>query len=187
MGKTSLKKMQGSIKRLDVLINDITTLSRTHLTNEEKKKVDLNSLLQSVKEHMADEIQRSGAEIEAEQLPQIVGAESLLFSLFENLISNSIKFQPQANTPKISIIPEEKIKDSRRGVAISFTDNGIGFTPSYSKKIFLIFQRLHTPDEYEGTGMGLAICKKIMEKHGGTIGAVSEPGKGSTFTCWFPL
>ena len=116
-----------------------------------------------------------------------MGDEGLLFSLFENLLSNSIKFQPPGNIPNIRIAAEEITTAGKKGIQLSFTDNGIGFTQAYARKIFLIFQRLHGRDEYEGTGMGLAICKKIMEKHGGTINAVSEPGKGATFTCWFPL
>ena len=144
-------------------------------------------MLQKVKEALSDEIEKTGAQIESTRLPSLMGDEGLLFSLFENLLSNSIKFQPPGNIPNIRIAAEEITTAGKKGIQLSFTDNGIGFTQAYARKIFLIFQRLHGRDEYEGTGMGLAICKKIMEKHGGTINAVSEPGKGATFTCWFPL
>jgi PAS domain S-box-containing protein len=187
MGRTSLEKMTVSIKRLDSLIDDILVLSKAQFSNKELKKVDLNLLLQNVKDELKEEIEKSGVQIEAPDLPTLTGDKNLLFSLFINLVSNSIKFQPKGNTPKISIASETVMEENKKGIQLSFSDNGIGFTQAYSKKIFLIFQRLNGREEYEGTGMGLAICKKIMEKHNGTITAVSEPGKGATFTCWFPL
>jgi signal transduction histidine kinase len=111
-----------------------------------------------------------------------MGVHNQLVYLFKNLISNSIKFQPPGNTPRIEI----NASVSGNFLKLSFTDNGIGFAPEYSKKIFQMFRRLHGKTEFEGTGMGLSICKRIMEKHGGSITAEGEVGKGARFTCWFP-
>jgi light-regulated signal transduction histidine kinase (bacteriophytochrome) len=103
--------------------------------------------------------------------------------LFKNILSNSIKFQHPDNKPVIHI--QASHLDTL--IKVTFRDNGIGFAPEYGKRIFQMFRRLHGRHEYEGTGMGLAICKRIMEKHSGNITAESENGKGATFTCWFPV
>ena len=131
---------------------------------------------------MHEHLYRSGAQILAEQLPTVKGVENHLVYLFKNLISNSIKFQQPDSKPIINI----KQSDDDQSVKIMFADNGIGFSSDYSKKVFQMFRRLHGKSEFEGRGMGLAICKRIMEKHGGTITAYSEIGKGSVFTCTFP-
>jgi light-regulated signal transduction histidine kinase (bacteriophytochrome) len=185
-GKRSLQRMTSAIHRLDGLIDDIMGLSQAHLMNEKQKEVDLNRVLQNVITGLADEIETAGAKIEAGHLPQLTVSETLLFSLFENLISNSLKFRRRDTAPVIKVTAANCVEGTKKGIRISFTDNGIGFPQEYSKKIFIIFQRLHNNADYEGTGMGLAICKKIMEKHNGTITATSEAGKGATFTCWFP-
>jgi signal transduction histidine kinase len=138
--------------------------------------------LQQLKEEMHERLQHTGAVIEAGVLPGIAGAENQLFYLFKNLISNAIKFQPKGNVPLISI----KAETEGPFVKISVSDNGLGIAAEHHKKIFEMFRRLHSREAYEGTGMGLSICKKIMEKHGGKITVESAPGNGSTFTCWFP-
>ncbi|HET7897290.1 MAG TPA: ATP-binding protein, partial [Flavisolibacter sp.] len=123
-----------------------------------------------------------GAVIETAPLPSIAGVENQLFYLFKNLISNAIKFQPEGNQPLIRIWAERDDALLR----VHVTDNGLGIAPEFHKKIFEMFRRLHNRETFEGTGMGLAICKKIMEKHGGKITVESMPGQGTTFTCWFP-
>jgi len=112
----------------------------------------------------------------------------------KNLISNAIKFQKPGNVPQIKITVEI-VKGEETGITnacdeyakISFIDNGFGFDQRYAKKIFRVFQRLHGRHEYEGTGIGLAICRKIMENHNGAITVESEQGKGSVFHCFFPV
>jgi hypothetical protein len=175
------------VKQLDVLIEDILALTKIHVHHEETVEVDLNEVLQQVKEQMHEKIANAKAELEATELPPIKGVKSYLFYLFKNLISNGIKFQHKDAVPHIKIKAEEKIVDDKACLLLSFTDNGIGFNPSYEQRIFQIFRRLHGQNEYPGTGMGLAICKKIMEKHGGYIMAKSEIDRGSVFTCYFPM
>lgn len=182
IGRETLEKMLNSVKWLDQLINDILALTKVHVDKTKLKPVDLDALLQRLKEEMHEKLERSGAVIEAEPLPQILGMENPLFYLFTNLVSNGLKFQEEGAKPHIVI----KTEKEAQFLKISVTDNGIGIAPEYHKRIFEMFRRLHGRTEYEGTGMGLAICKKIMEKHGGTITVESEAGKGATFTCWFP-
>jgi PAS domain S-box-containing protein len=181
-GRDHLQRMAGAVKRLHLLIDDILALTKVHVDKEQTKAVDLNLLLQRLKEEQQEKLEETGAVIEAEPLPTITGAENLLFYLFKNLISNGIKFQPAGNRPHIRIHSEKEGSYTK----VSFTDNGIGIPEGFHKKIFEMFRRLHGRTEYEGTGMGLAICKKIMEKHGGKITVESGEGKGTTFTCWFP-
>ncbi|WP_121352200.1 PAS domain-containing protein [Flavisolibacter nicotianae] len=181
-GRQHVERITGAVKRLDLLINDILELTRVHVGNEKVRAVDLNNLLQRLREEMAEKWQKAGAVIEIAPLPSIAGSESQLFYLFKNLISNAIKFQADGQEPLVQIGAE------REGafLKIFIRDNGIGIAGEHHKKIFEMFRRLHNRDQYEGTGMGLAICKKIMEKHGGKITLESEPEKGSTFVCWFP-
>jgi light-regulated signal transduction histidine kinase (bacteriophytochrome) len=126
-------------------------------------------------------IEEAGAEIEVGDLPIVNGDNSQLTQLFQNLLGNAIKFRgPQK--PKISISAEEKGEFWQ----FAIRDNGIGFEMEHAARIFVIFQRLQGREEYRGTGIGLALCKKIVDRHGGTIWAESEVGKGSTFYFTIP-
>ena len=125
-------------------------------------------------------ISDSGAQITYDSLPTLVGNEGQFVQLFQNLLSNAIKFQGD-EPPKIAV----KAERSGNGWTFSVKDNGIGIEPQYAERIFVIFQRLHTKDRYPGTGIGLAICKKVVEHHGGRIWAESTPGTGTTF--WFTI
>ena len=137
------------------------------------------------------------AVIKSSGLPSISGSSTEFRQLFQNLISNSLKFISSGTKPTITIEAKEPTaeelkklthqKTGTRYVSIYFTDNGIGFDEEYAEKIFVIFQRLHGKDIYEGTGIGLAICKKIVEKYGGAIYAQSSPGQGATFIIILPL
>jgi signal transduction histidine kinase len=117
------------------------------------------------------------------KLPEIAADSLQMRQLFQNLISNALKFRLADTPPEISI--DASVTD---GVAaITVRDNGIGFDPQYSRRIFRIFERLHSRSEYPGTGIGLALCRKIAERHGGTITAESSPGAGATFTVTIPI
>lgn len=180
-GRTALEKLNGSVSRLNLLINDVLTLTKVHVENEKPVPTDMNQLLNDLKSEMQETW--VGASIEAGPLPTVLGSRNQLFYLFKNLVSNGVKFQEKGRVPHI------RIEAAKEGVylKISVSDNGIGIHPDYHKKIFEIFRRLHGRTEYEGTGMGLAICKKIMEKHGGKITVESKEGQGAIFTCWFPV
>ncbi|MEP6986571.1 MAG: ATP-binding protein, partial [Chloroflexota bacterium] len=125
-------------------------------------------------------IAETGAQITVDSLPPILGNEAQFIQLFQNLLSNAIKFHGD-EPPKIAV----KAERSGSVWKFSVTDNGIGIEPQYVERIFIIFQRLHTKDVYPGTGIGLAICKKVVEHHGGRIWAESTPGTGATF--WFTI
>jgi PAS domain S-box-containing protein len=194
--KTFLKKINASVKRMDMLIEDILVLTKINSEKKLERTVDLNKVLKNIKEEMKELIRTTGTEIVGVNLPQIKGNENQLFHLFKNLIGNAIKFQVPDNKPEIHITGEviagkdslnDKLDPEKNYFKISFEDNGLGFEPKYAKKIFGIFQRLHGKQEFEGTGMGLAICKKIVENHNGFIEAFSTPGKGSVFTCFFEV
>jgi signal transduction histidine kinase len=138
--------------------------------------------LEEVQEEMRETLETTGTVITADPLPTIIGSANQLSYLIKNIISNGVKFQLPGARPNLTI----RFKLENNYLKIAFTDNGIGIEPAHHKRIFEIFRRLHHHTAYEGTGMGLAICKKIMEKHGGKITVESEAGNGTTFTCWFP-
>ena len=195
-GKKYLVKLNDSVKRLEMLIEDILLLTKIHSDRKSPIPVDLNTLLVKVQEELQESISGSGASLTVGVLPVVAGQETQLMILFKNLLSNALKFQPPGNKPRIRIdteilkgaelhlagVPEEK-----EYFRISVSDNGLGFDRRYAKKIFQVFQRLHGPQEYPGTGMGLAICRKIMENHDGFITAEGEEGRGATFYCYFPV
>jgi signal transduction histidine kinase len=181
---------------MDMLIEDILILAKIDADKKAPKIINLNAILDAVVGEMKEYIKQSGTEIIIEKLPAITGSDNQIFYLFKNLLNNAIKFQEQGNQPVVKIKAEQiESSEVNNGKAIeatdyfrvSFTDNGLGFETKYAKKIFQVFQRLHGNKEFEGTGMGLAICRKIMENHGGFIAVESEPGKGSVFSCYFPV
>lgn len=165
----------GAANRMRTLIHSLLKYSRI---NQEKQQVyvDLNETVTEVIKDLSIVIHENQVKISRERLPQVYGDPVLLGQLFFNLLSNAIKFR-SANPPEISI-SVKRIKDE---YVFTVKDNGIGLKKEYCKKIFVIFQRLHTVDKYPGTGIGLAICRKIVERHGGRIWVESEPGKGSSF------
>ena len=128
-------------------------------------------------------VKETGAQVEIENMPAIEADGSQILRLFQNLIGNALKFRGP-ETPHIKVYGKA---DSRGVCEIFVKDNGIGFDPQFAELIFKPFQRLHGRNEFEGTGMGLAICRKIVERHGGNICAESEPGKGSTFIIRLPV
>lgn len=161
--------------RMRTLINSLLEYSRV---NREKpfEEIDLNELLKDIKQNLLSQIEESAVVLKWGELPDIKGDPVLISQLFQNLISNAIKFKSD-RPPEISISCEIKNEE----YLFSIIDNGIGIQEEYADKIFIIFQRLHSKEKYPGTGIGLAICKKIVEKHGGKIWVKSKIGEGSTF------
>jgi light-regulated signal transduction histidine kinase (bacteriophytochrome) len=197
-GKDYLKRINQSVKRVDSLIEDILVLTKIHADRQHNQNIDLNHVLSKVTEECKNIIKEKKANIQTDLLPVVMGNENQMTLLFRNLISNSMKFQSDDCNPIIiiscQIVPgkelqlQHKILDPEKEYAkVTFSDNGIGIDTKYGKKIFQVFQRLHTRDEYEGTGMGLAICKKIMENHHGFIQLEASTKDGSAFACYFPL
>lgn len=141
------------------------------------EKIDIHLLLKGVANVYSSSIIEKKVEICWGELPEITAVKIPIQQLFQNLISNAVKYQQPGTSPKINISATEKEDCWHFEVA----DNGIGIEPEYFNKIFVIFQRLHHKDEYSGTGIGLAICKKIVDNHKGKIWVASTPGKGSSF------
>jgi signal transduction histidine kinase len=188
--------MQHSVGRMELLIEDILSLLRLQEITQELLPVDLNKVLDKSIEDLENQVTGAGAKIIPDHLPVIMGLPSSLYYLFNNIMGNAIKFR-QKDRPVIIRITAKKVLGSETGfpqanqnntyLQLTFSDNGIGFEEKYSKVIFQMFQRLNGKAEYAGTGIGLTICKKIMESHNGFIAACSEPGIGSDFLCYFPL
>jgi len=146
-----------------------------------KSPVDLQAVLQEVLDNLKMSIEESRTTVEFEQLPVVVANRTEILQLFQNLISNAIKYRGES-APVVKITCEENVHEW----VFSVEDNGIGIDPQYSEKIFDMFARLHGKTEYRGTGIGLAICKKIVETHGGRIWVQSEPCDGSIFLFTLP-
>ncbi|MGI9553461.1 MAG: sensor histidine kinase, partial [Thermodesulfobacteriota bacterium] len=164
-------------KRMQVLINDLLSYSRVSTRGKPFEIVNCKQLVEGVLKNLEIAIKESGTEITTEGLPEEIVVDSTQISqLLQNLISNAIKFCKN-RVPKIELKVEDKLPDWQ----FSIKDNGIGIEQEYYERIFIIFQRLHGKTDYPGTGMGLAICKKIALRHEGDIWVESEPGQGSTF------
>ena len=169
-------------KRLDNMIKDLLEYSK--ISNKEKEFVslELENILKEALMNLVVQIEESNVVISYDPLPNVYGDEKLLVMLFQNIIGNAIKYR-RSETPKIHI----SAKKENDHYIISFRDNGIGIDPKHLERIFTIFQRLHRNDEYEGTGIGLAIVENIVHQHGGQIWVESELGKGTTFHFTIPI
>ncbi|UPT70861.1 MAG: PAS domain-containing protein [Flavobacterium sp. JAD_PAG50586_2] len=196
-GKDKFKRMQNAAQRMQTLINDLLAYSRTNSQEVQLTKTNLNDIIDDVKEDLKEEIQLKSAIIEAEKIHCDVEVIPFQFhQLIYNLVSNSLKFSRADVIPKIIIKCEinkgSKMKNNqldtqREYCHITFSDNGIGFDQQYSEKIFEVFQRLHGKETYQGTGIGLAIVKKIIDNHKGVVNAKGGLGKGATFDIYIPL
>jgi len=176
-GKLFIESIIKASARMKTLINDLLVLSRLETKQRDAVPVDLNKVINVVKEDLSLKIIDSNAEIKHPELPVVYGDEGRMRRLFQNFIGNSIKFRRPDVDPKIEI----EWSDVGEKYQFKIKDNGIGIKEECFERIFTIFQRLHTREEYEGTGIGLAICKKIVDKHDSTIRVESEYGKGSSF------
>jgi light-regulated signal transduction histidine kinase (bacteriophytochrome) len=191
------QKLNSSAKRMSELIKSLLNYSRLSKDKENSvmTAVDLNAVINEVKQDLELLIEDKKAVIIVEQLPEIAGNHIQLGQLFSNLLSNALKFSRVDPVIKISskIVAKEQIADApatlldRNYHQVSFEDNGIGFEEQYSKIIFSLFQRLHGKQSYAGTGIGLALCKKIAENHNGFISAESGSGKGAIFNVYLPV
>ena len=187
-----LEKINKATGRMQVLINDLLSYSRHTQTVDHFEMSNLNDLVADVVSDLEIEIKKTNASIELGPLPSLVVVPTQMRQLFQNLISNSIKFCMPGVFPQITIWSETEIKetvspnDPQLVHKIIIRDNGMGFDQKFAEDIFIVFKRLHSYHEIEGTGIGLSICKKIIEKHKGEIKAVSSPGNGSTFIISLP-
>ncbi|MDW7772181.1 MAG: ATP-binding protein [Desulfobulbaceae bacterium] len=163
------------------LLNDLLSYSRVGGEDIARKPVSLQHVLEEIKSSFSEKIKESEAEITSDDLPVVQGDEVLFSTLMQNLISNSLKYRGR-EVPRIHV----SASHGKDQWLICIRDNGIGIDPRYAEQIFLIFHRLHQRNEYDGTGIGLAICKKIVERHGGRIWVESQPGRGSVFYFTIP-
>lgn len=168
-------------KRMQTLINDLLAYSRISTHAQVFASTNCEMVLQEALANLMIAIAESGAVVTQDALPTVSGDATQLRQLFQNLIGNALKFRGE-RPPEIHIGAVRNNGDWRFSVA----DNGIGMEPQYFERVFLVFQRLHTRKDYQGTGIGLAICKKVVERHGGRIWAESEPGQGATFRFTIP-
>jgi signal transduction histidine kinase len=190
------RKIISSSRRMELLINDLLNFSRQPMNSADFRKIDLNVLAKEAIAELEIEIEKNNARINISELPVIWAVPSLIRQLFHNLISNAIKFRKKTVEPVVRIEAKKlnstdnsfpvKTMNGNNYYKISISDNGIGFDPKYADEIFMVFKRLHSYHEFEGSGVGLSICKKIIEKHNGFIIAESKPGNGSTFIFGLP-
>jgi signal transduction histidine kinase len=168
-------------RRMQDLINDLLAFSRVGRMSHQHEPVDLNEMLQRAEGNLAARVEETGATVESGELPTVLGDPGLLALVFQNLVGNALKFH--GDDPPWVRVDAERDGD---GWQISVADNGIGIEPEYAERIFVIFQRLHTRVSYEGTGIGLAMCRKIIEHHGGRIWLDTEARPGTTFRFTLP-
>ncbi len=181
-GNDYLTRMENAANRMQHLIRDLLKYSRVATKPDTLSDVDLNDIAEEVVQIFDASLSQSGGRVEIARLPVVRADEAQMKQLFQNLIGNALKFQRENVTPFVRIYTSV----NGYGRRIIFEDNGIGFEEKYLDRIFAPFQRLHSQKEYQGTGMGLALCRKIVERHGGAIAAQSIPGVGSTFIVTLP-
>jgi len=195
-GRDYLGRMQDAARRMQTLLHDLLTLSRVTSQARPFEQVNLGGIVHEVVGDLEVRIEQSSAKIEVGNLPTIDADPAQMRQLFQNLISNAMKFQRHGSAPEVFIsakireMTEEQLPGASAGdeiCQIMVQDNGIGFDEKYLDRIFTVFQRLHSRSEYEGTGIGLAVCRKILDRHGGIISAKSAEGQGATFIVTLPV
>ena len=184
-GRDYLNRMTVAADRMSSMIEGVLKYSSLNEEGEINTSVDLNEIIKSIEADLEVMINQKKAEIVKDELPVIEGAPVLIYQLFYNLINNSLKFSRE--NPVVRIFSSVETVDGMKYAKIMVADNGIGFKQTYANKIFDAFSRLNTKDKYEGTGLGLALCKKIAERHHGSISAAGEEGKGAVFTILLPI
>jgi signal transduction histidine kinase len=192
-GRDFLDRMLASAGRMRQLIDDLLDYSRVTIKGNPFASVDLAQVAREVTGDLESQLQHTGGRVETSDLPTISADRAQMRQLFQNLISNALKFHRPDAAPLVRVtgrqLPGPSAADGSASLLceLVFADNGIGFEERYGERIFELFQRLHGRDQYEGTGMGLAICKKIVERHGGAISAQGAPGEGARFIVTLPV
>ena len=195
-GKVLFSRMHHAAERMQMLINDLLAYSRTNITERNYEKIQLNKIIEELQRDLEEELEQKNATIDFSNLDEVHVIYFQFRQLLHNIISNSLKYSKPNHPTHIKIeskvaegitFKNEKLIDNQKYCHISISDNGIGFEQQYSEKIFNLFQRLHGRAEYEGTGIGLAIVKKIVDNHQGIITAQSEIDKGATFDIYIPV
>jgi PAS domain S-box-containing protein len=184
-GEEYLERMQRAASRMSTLIEDLLKFSRVTTVKAETKNIDLNITLKDVVSDLGERITRENGKVNVNvsELPTVRADETHMRQLFQNLIANALKFHKKDQAPIVIVSAESNDKEN----IIRVADNGIGIDEKYVAKIFYVFQRLNSTQAYEGTGIGLAVCKKIVERYGGTIAVESQPGQGTTFIITLPI
>ena len=197
-----LNRMQSAASRMSMLIKDLLDFSRISIQRDASGPVSLQSVVEGVVNTLDLRVQEVGAQIQVGLLPTVSGDASQLGQLFQNLLSNALKFH-RTERSGVPVPPHIQIRSAGLSAdqlpvgvkpvltvsayhQIEVADNGIGFDEQYIDRIFQVFQRLHGKNQYAGTGIGLAICEKVVVNHGGAITARSQPGQGATFTIYLP-
>lgn len=190
-GSDYVLRMQSASERMSALIDDLLSFSRVTTKQRPFVSVNLNEVMHRVIDDLDYSIEETNAQLHIDPLPTIDVDATQIAQVFLNLIANSLKFHLRDTRPIITVTCEMNVTppvvdDIRTWCCLRFSDQGIGFDAQYVERIFSLFQRLHGRGEYSGTGIGLALCRKIVERHGGTITAQSEPGEGAIFTIYLP-
>lgn len=195
-GRDYLDRMQNAAGRMQTLIQDLLVLSRISSNAQRFVEVDLGQIVRDVLSDLEMRIEQTNANIEVGFLPKIEADPLQMRQLFQNLLSNALKFQKPGQRPEVIVsgkvleVQDYQLAGATPGdkvCQIMIKDNGIGFEEQYVEQIFALFQRLHSRGDYEGTGIGLAVCRKIAHRHGGSIAAKSAKGQGATFIVMLPL
>jgi len=186
-----LRRIQTSAHRMQTLLVDILKYTRIKNTEAAFERADLDAILSETLEELKEMLKEKNASVSREKLPEITGIPFLLKQLFSNILLNSLKYAEAERPVEIVITVSEQhdpmgYAQNRMFWKVTLADNGIGFDPKYADNIFNIFTRLHAHTEYKGSGVGLALCRKIMQTHGGSIEATGQPNKGATITLYFP-
>ena len=182
-----LNKIGDSANRMQCIIEGLLAYSTIDKSTQPVERILLNELLENIKTDLELIIKEKGAVLIISDLPEIEGAPILIQQLFYNLIQNALKFTKANQPPRVIITSSIKVIDSVESIEISFKDNGIGLDPMYAERIFTAFERLHSKNEYEGNGIGLSLCRKIINRHNGTIMARGEKENGAEFIVTLPL
>lgn len=185
--KKYLTKIESSTDRMYAMIEGVLNYSKAGSTEQPVESVDLNEIIRDILTDLEVLVQQKNAQITTANLPRVEGYSVLLYQLFYNLILNSLKFAKASQPSHIHITCDVINKGEAKFYQIVLSDNGIGFEQEYAEAIFSTFTRLNPADDYEGTGLGLALCKKIVDRHKGTISAAGELDKGASFTIMLPV
>lgn len=190
-GVDYLERMRNASTRMQTLIDDLLTFSRVQTGGNRHQRADLDEIVAGVLSDLEVTIDSKEATIEFDPLPTIEADPAQMRQLFQNLIGNALKFQQAGVLPLVTIDVEDVVRRSdahgeQQFCQITLSDNGIGFEPQYAEKIFTVFQRLHGRGDFEGSGIGLSVARRVVERHFGSIEAVGRPGEGATFVITLP-